>query len=207
LWSVYLAANLPGFSISRAQIFRDIDAAEQAERLFPQVSFLKVFVDSGYALNVRPTVDLPLGKFTKPCEHILGQLSSQELGDKECLSVLADAAADIKAQAKQNRIIKPTLTVQQRRNHIYADIHDAVVSGMQKLSRTVERGYSYTLTDFRDDLETIVGRLMTAVGLDVLDVETKSLPDGFNPLSLPGSAVDYSESGETTEAAFAATTE
>lgn len=34
---------------------------------------------------------------------------------------------------------------------------------------------------------------MTAAGFDVLDVETKNLPEGFNRLCLPGAALDSSE--------------
>lgn len=205
LWSAYLAANLPGFSISRAQVFRDIDAAEAAEELFPQVGFLKVFVDSGYALNVRPTVQQPLGKFTEPCKHRLSHLTGDELGEPGYLEVLADAADAIKAEAKRNRIAKPEVTLQVKRDGIYADIHNAVVSGMEKLSRAIEPGFSYTMRDFRDDLETIVGRLMTAAGFDVLDVETKNLPEGFNRLNVPGSAVDSSDTNHTSETALAAT--
>ena len=203
LWSAYLAANLPGFSISRAQVFKDISAAAAAEKLFP-ATFLGVFIDHGYALNVRPTAEAPLGKFTEPSKHCLSHLTGVELGERECLEVLADVAATIKAEAKSNRNNKPSLTLQQQRDAIYADIHNDVVSGIEKLSHAIEPGFSYTMTDFRDDLETIVGRLMTAAGFDVLDVETKNLPEGCNRLSFSGSAVDSSDD-KTSEAALAAT--
>jgi len=204
LWSAYLAANLPGFSISRAQVFKDISAAAGAEEIFP-TTFLNVFVSSGYALNVRPTVEQPLGKFTEPSKHRLSHLTGDELGEPECLEVLANVADAIKAEAKRNRDNKPVVSLQQQRDGIYADIHNSIVSGMEKLSRAIEPGFSYTTTDFRDDLETIVGRLMTAVGFDVLDVETKNLPEGFKRLSAPGSALDSSDEtiGETASAATA----
>lgn len=145
LWSAYLAANLPGFSISRAQVFKDISAAAAAEELFP-ATFLSAFIDGGYALSVRPTAEAPLGKFTEPSKHRLSHLTGDELGERECLEVLADVAAAIKAEAKKNRI-KPTLTIQQQRDGIYADIHNDVISGMEKLSRAIEPGFSYTMTD------------------------------------------------------------
>lgn len=192
LWSAYLAANLPGFCISRAQVFKDISAAAAAEELFP-ATFLSVFIESGYALNVRPTAEAPLGKFTEPSKHRLSHLTGDALGEKECLEVLADVADAIKAEAKKNRPIKPTLTVQQQRGVIYANIHNAIVSGVVQLSGTTEPSYAYTLTDVRDDLELILGRIMTAARLDVLDVETKNLPEGFNRLSLPCPALDSSE--------------
>jgi hypothetical protein len=204
LWSAYLAANLPGFSISRAQVFKDISAAAAAQEVFP-TTFLNAFVNSGYALNVRPTVVQPLGKFTEPSKHRLSKLPSDELGEQECLELLALAAEAIKAEAKRNRNDKPTVTLQVKRDGIYADIHNSVIRGMEKLSRAIEPGYSYTATDFRDDLETIVGRLMTAAGFDALDAETKNLPEGFNRLNVPGSAVESSDTDDTNEAALAAT--
>lgn len=202
-WSAYLAANLPGFSISRAQVFKDISAAAVAQELFP-TTFLNAFVTGGYALNVRPTVEQPLGKFTEPSKHRLSHLISDELGERECLEVLADVADAIKADAKKKRDEKPTLTLQQRRDGIYADIHNAVVSGIEKLSSAMERGYSYTLTDVRDDLELIVNRIMTAVGIDALELEPRPLPEGFDRLRLSDSASD-SSGDATREAAMAAT--
>ncbi len=181
LWSAYLAVNLPGFYISRSQVFTDIKAAKVARETFP-AAFLDEFLASGYALNVRPTVEEPIGKYTKPCQQILAKLKHEELSGKECQTVLAEAAAFIKADAKRSRLARPTLSIQEKRQAIYAEIHNAVISGIEQLSNATEPGYSYSADDVRCDLELILGRIMTAVPLDALDVETRNLPDGLNRL-------------------------
>lgn len=203
LWSAYLAANLPGFSISRAQVFRDISAAEAANETFPP-AFLAEFISGGYALNVRPSIEEPLGKFTKPCKQILAKLKSEELNEKQCQTVLAEAAAKIKAEAKKNRVHTSLPSAQEKRDRILADIHNLVIKRIAWLPDAIEPGDSYTSMNLRDDLELIVNRIMTAAGIDVLEVEPRSLPEGFERLSLSDSAPNSSDDA-TSEAALAAT--
>lgn len=205
LWSAYLAANLPGFSISRAQVFKDMSAAAAAQELFP-TTFLNAFVTSGYALNVRPTVEQPLGKFTEPSKHRLSHSKGDELGEKECLEVLAAAAEAIKAEAKRKRDEKPKkLTAEQKRKRILADLHNDTIGYFERLAKAIEPGDSYTAMHLRDDLEEFLCRLMTAMEIDALEPRQISLPDGFKPLNLTGSAVDSSKTDDTNEAALAAT--
>jgi hypothetical protein len=184
LWSAYLAANLPGFSISRAQVFKDISAAKAAEELFP-ATFLNVFIDSGYALNVRPTAEAPLGKFTEPSKHRLSHLMGDELGEQECLEVLADVADAIKAEAKRNRPTPTPQSADEKRSRILKAIHEAVIDGIEDLAKAIEPGEEYSAMRLRDDLETIVCRVLKATGIDALELEPKALPEDFKSLSLP----------------------
>ncbi len=217
LWSAYLATFLPGLCISRSQLFIDMAAAKAAKETFTP-TFLQAFVSGGYALRVRPTVEEPLGKFTKPTRHILLNMKGGDLGEKECLEVLSEASAIIKAEAKKNRDTKPTLTAEEKRNRILADLHNNTIGYFEDLAKAIEAGDSYDSKDVYGDLQDFVSRLMTAMGVDALEPFPRSLPAAFNRLSLPGSAVDSSEesavnsSEETTdseatsdEAAMAAT--
>lgn len=202
-WTLYLKVNLPGLASSRTQAFRDIKAWQAAEERFPPC-LLEEFLSSGYALAVRPTVDEPIGKYTKPLQQILAKLGPGELNAKECEAVLLESAAIIKAEAKRNRPGKATLSVEERRERILADIHNSVIARIVDLSSAVEPGDSYTSTRVRDDLELIVSRLMTAIGVDALEAEPRSLPEGFEPLSL--SSLEVAASEETSdEAAFVVT--
>jgi hypothetical protein len=203
LWTLYLKARLPGLAVSRSQAFRDIKAWETAKENFP-AALLDAFLSSGYALSVRPTVEEPLGKNTKPIQRILAKLKSEELNEKQCQIVLADAAAKIKAEAKKNRVHTSALSAQEKRDRILADIHNLVIKRIEELSKAIEDGESYTSMHVRDDLELIVNRLMTGTQTDALELEPKSLPEGFMRLSLPGSAVDSSDETNS-ETALAAT--
>ncbi len=194
LWSAYLAANLPGFCISRAQVFKDISAAAVAEGFFP-AAFLNAFLADGYALNVRPSVEEPLGKYTKPCQHALAELNSEELNEKQCQSVLADVAADIKAAAKSNRTPPVKLSAEEKRFQIFKDIHEIVLSSLEDLAKAVEEGDEYPTSNVRDELEEIVGRLLSATGIETLDLEQRRLPEGYRSLNLPAPAVKPLKTG------------
>lgn len=205
LWSAYLAANLPGFCISRAQVFRDISAAEAAEETFPAV-FLAEFISGGYALSVRPSVEEPIGKFTAPCKQILVKLDPEHLSSEECAAVLTEASAIIRAEAKKNRTGKTALTAEDKRESILTSLHNTAVSFFSDLAQAIEPGDSYNAMHVRDDLEEIVCRLMTALGVDALELRQVSLPDGFDRLSLPNSFQNSSveEPSEIATAANAA---
>src|ERR1035437_9221500 len=84
-----------------------------------------------------------------------------------------------------------------------ADIHNSVIRRIAWLSDAIEPGDSYASMHLRDDLELIVNRIMTAAGIDVLELEPRSLPEGFERLSLSDSAPDSSDDA-TSEAALAA---
>jgi hypothetical protein len=203
LWSAYLAVNLPGFYISRSQVFIDIKAAKVA-REFP-AAFLNEFLTSGYAINVRPTTREPLGKFTEPCKQILAKLKPEELSGKECQTVLAEAAAIVKAEAKKNRASKTVLTAEEKRERLVAELHNTTIGYFEDLATEAnESGDSYVAMHVRDDLEEFVCRLMTAMDVDALELRQMSLPEGFHRLKLSSSAVDSSDD-ETSESALAAT--
>lgn len=203
-WTLYLRVALPGLAVSRSQMFRDILAWRKAEKTFPQL-LLEEFLANGYALTVRPTIEQPLGKMTEPIQHILTKRKPEALNGKECETVLVEAAAIIKAGAKKSRHHK-SASVKEKRDQIYADVHISVVSRIEQLSSTMEPGYSYTLSDIRSDLELIFSRIMTAVGVDDVELEPGRLPEGFKRLSLPSSAVDSSNdaTGQVASAATAA---
>jgi hypothetical protein len=95
-----------------------------------------------------------------------------------------------------------TLTTYNER--IFADIHNSVIRRIEELSKAIERGESYTSMHVCDDMELIVSRLMTDTQIDSLELEPRSLPEGFERLSLRGSVPDSSENA-TNQAALAAT--
>jgi hypothetical protein len=192
LWSAYLAVFLPGLCISRSQLFIDIAAAQSAKQMFSPV-FLQTFIEGGYALRVRPTAEEPLGKYTNPCTRILKKLESAELDERQCATVLADASAIIKAEARKNRVAKPALTAEEKRNRILADLHNTTIKYFEDLSKAIEPGDSYESKDVYGDLQDFVSRLMTAMGVDALEPFPRRLPDGFTPLSIPGLVLESSE--------------
>jgi hypothetical protein len=171
----------PGSSLQGHQC---CGGAAAAENIF-STTFLSVFISSGYALNVRPTVEEPLGKFTEPSKHGLSHLRGDELGEAECLELLADVAPKIKAKAKKNRPAKSVASAQEKRERILADIHNHVIKRIAWLPDAIEPGDSYTSMHLRDDLELIVNRIMTAAGIDVLELEPRPLPDGYESLPHP----------------------
>jgi hypothetical protein len=192
-WTLFLMACLPGLAVSRSQAFRDIKAWKKAKKEFP-APFLDAFLSSGYALSVRPTADEPLGKYTKPCERVLAELNSEGLNEKQCETVLAEVAATIKAEAKRNRVgNNKALTAEQKRNRLLADLHNSTIDSFEHLAKAIERGDSYESKEVCDDLQEFVCRLMTAMGVEGLELRQMSLPDGFRRLSLPCSAADSSE--------------
>jgi hypothetical protein len=187
LWSAYLAANLPGFCISRSQVFKDMKAAEIAEEIFP-AAFLNEFVTGGYALNLRPTVEEPLGKFTEPCQQILAKLKSEELNAVQFRTVLSEAASIVKENAKKNRAPRASESADEKRARIMKAIHEAILDGLEDLALAIEEGDEYPTSNGRDELEEIVGRLLTATEIETLDLGQRRLPEGYRSLNLPAPA-------------------
>lgn len=203
LWSAYLAVFLPGLCISRSQLFIDLAGAEAAQKAFPP-KFLQAFISGGYALRMRPTEQEPLGKFTAYCQHLLTKLGHQP-DEAESKFLLAEAAANIKADAKKSRVKKAALTADEKRKSILEALHNMTLRSFEDLAEAIEIGESYTPMRVRDDLEEFVCRLMTAMEIDDLELRQMPLPEGFNRLNLPDSAVNSSKTDDTSEAALAAT--
>jgi hypothetical protein len=195
--------RLPGLAVSRSQAFRDIKAWETAKEKFP-VALLDAFLSGGYALSVRPTVEEPLGRYTKPCKQVLAKLKSEQPNEKQCATVLDEATAIIKAKAKKNRAAETPLTADEKHDRLLKDFHNLAVSYFEDLAKAVLPGESYSARDVRDDLEAFLCHFLTAAGLDVLEFEPRSLPEGYKSLSLPGSVPDSSDTA-TRQAALAAT--
>jgi hypothetical protein len=182
-WTLYLQVVLPGLATSRSQVFRDIQAWCQAESMFPAL-MLDEFLSSGYALSVRPTVEQPLGKMTEPCQHLLSKLHLEELSALQLGTVLSEAANIIKEGAKKSRAPRTRLTVEKNRQRILTTIHEALISGLEDLSKATEPWDEYNAMCLRDDLELIVCRWMTATGIEALDLEQQPLPEGYKSLKL-----------------------
>jgi hypothetical protein len=183
-WTLYLQVMLPGLATSRSQTFRDIQAWRVAQDTF-RPEFLNEFLSSGYAFSLRPTIEQPLGKMTEPCQHRLEELGTTPLNSLQLRTVLMDAADAVKRKAKENRAPRPSLTAEQKRNRILKDTHEAVINGLEDLSKAIEQREEYSAMRLRDDLELIVNRLMTATGIPALESEPRELPEGFKSLSLP----------------------
>jgi hypothetical protein len=185
-WSLYLKVTLPGVALSRAQVFKDITAWRKAEESFP-TPLLDEFLSDGYAFNVRPSVEEPLGKFTEPCQHLLAKLGLEELDERQCRYILGEAATTIKQTAKKSCPRNTPRSADEKRERILAQIHESFLRGMEELTKAVESGESYSAMRVRDDLEFIFGRLMTATQVDALELEPRVLPDGFKRLSVEAS--------------------
>lgn len=183
-WTLYLRVTLPGVAVSRSQMFRDIQAWRVAQDTF-RPEFLNEFLSSGYAFNVRPTVEQPLGKMTEPCQQILAKLKPEELNGVQFRTVLAEAANIVKENAKKNRAPRTPLSADEKRSQILKGIHETVLSGLEDLARAIEPGQKYPTSNVRDELEEIVGRLLTATGIETLELERRVLEDGYRSLSLP----------------------
>lgn len=187
-WTLCLRVTLPGLATSRSQTFRDMLVVSKAKERFP-ASLLDEFIASGYALNVRPTAEEPLGRMTKPLLHVLEQIGDDvELNSAQCRTVLAEAANIVKKNAKESRAPRTPRSAEEKRERILHSIHEVVISSLEDLAKAIEPGDEYPARNLRDDLELIVGRLLTATGIEALDLELRSLPEGYECLNLPAPA-------------------
>lgn len=186
-WTLFLKAVLPGLALSRSQVFKDIKAWRVAQETFP-AQLLDEFFANGYALSVRPTVEQPLGKMTEPCKHVLEQLGDDELSLVQYRMVLSEAANIVKDNAKKNRAPRTPESAEEKRDRLLADFHNLAVGHLEDLAKAIEPGESYTSMRVRDDLEIIVRRLMVATGVEALELEPRSLPEGYRSLNLPALA-------------------
>jgi hypothetical protein len=184
MWTLFLRAKLPGLAFSRSQVFKDMQGWEAAQKMFP-AAFLDSFLKTGYALAVRPSVDAPLGKYTEPCQHVLSQLGTEDLSESQMEQVLAEVVQMLKDDAKKSRVPQAKKTAEEKRVKALSDVHEYIIAQLLNLAEAVEPNEKYTTMHLRDDLELIMGRVMTATNMEVLDAEPKSLPKGFSKLAVP----------------------